>query len=118
MHPELNEHSQDNQSTRNVWHQPARILRHLKNRGGVIVIESGLEKGVPSVTQRIIHENQRFPIFVFSRIHQLDTAGKIFRDVRAGISIVTKLQELDGERLIEALGSKHDLAGLTGSYKT
>src|SRR5580700_9260566 len=118
MHPELNKHPEHDQCTRNIGYKPAGILRDLKNRGGVIVIESGLEKRESPVAQWVIHENQGFPIFVFRGIRQLDAAGKVLCDIGPGITIVAKLEKLNRERFIKTFGPQHDLAGFAGSLKT
>src|ERR1700688_4568795 len=118
MHPELEKHPEHNECTRNIGHEPTGILRHLKNGGGIVIIETGLKKGVTSVTQRVVHKNQGFPIFMFAGIGELDAAGEILGDISSGISIVAKLEKLDREGFIETLRTQGNLPGLPIDLKT
>jgi hypothetical protein len=46
VHAKLEEHSEYDQCTRNVWHQPTRVLGNLENRCRVAVVKTSLEKRI------------------------------------------------------------------------
>jgi hypothetical protein len=105
MHPKLKDHAKSNEGTRDIWYQPTRILHHLKDGRRIVVIKARLIESHALVAQRVIHVDQRFPIFMAGRIQQSDTAREVLGNISSRVTIVTKLNELNRKRLIEAFGS-------------
>src|ERR1700747_382755 len=61
----------------------------------------------------MIHVDQRFSILMTGGIHQSNTAGEILGNISPGVTVVTKLNELDCERFIEAFRSQDYLITLS-----
>src|SRR6195256_2820013 len=106
MHPKLKDHSKSDQRTRNIRYQPTRILHHLEDGRRIVVIKSGLVEGCALVAQRMIHVDQRLPIFVMERIQQPNSAREVSGNISPRITIVAKLNKLNRKRLIEAFWSQ------------
>jgi hypothetical protein len=70
------------------------------------------------VAQRVIHVDQRFPIFMAGRIQQSNSAREVLRNISPPVTIVAKLNELNRKRFIEAFGLQHDLIILASGLKT
>src|SRR6266446_3623854 len=109
MHPKLKDHPQSNERTRDIWYQPTRILHHLKDGRRIVVIKTRLIETHALVAQRVIHVDQGFPIFMAGSIQQSNTTREVLWNISSRVTIVTKLNELNRKRLIEAFGSQHDL---------
>src|SRR5882757_2843063 len=118
MHPKLKDHSQSNERTRDIWYQPTRILHHLEDGRRIVVIEAGLIETHALIAQRVIHVDQRFPIFMAGRIQQSNSAREVLGKIGPGVTIVTKLNELNRKRFIQAFGSQHDLIIPSAGLKT
>src|SRR6267154_3971357 len=118
MHPKLNDHAQSDERTRDIRYQPTRILHHLEDGRRIVVIKDRLVESQALVAQRVIHIDQRFPIFMAGRIQQSNSARKVLGKISPRITIVTKLNELNRKRLIEAFGSQHDLIIPSAGLKT
>src|SRR3979490_205355 len=118
MHSKLNDHPQSDERTRDIRYQPTRILYHLEDGRRIVVIKARLVERHALVAQRVIHVDQRFPIFMAGRIQQSNLAREVLGDISAGVTIVAKLNELNRKRFIEAFGSQHDLIVLSPGLKT
>src|SRR6266403_3664387 len=118
MHPKLQDHPQSNERTRNIRNQPAGILHHLEDGRRIVVIKTRLIETHALVAQRVIHVDQGFPIFMAGRIQQSNTAREVLWNISSRVTIVTRLNELNRKRLIEAFGSRHDLIILSTGRKT
>src|SRR6202521_4471453 len=118
MHPKLKDHAKSDERTRDIWYQPAGILYHLKDGRRIVVIKARLVKSHALVAQRVIHVDQRFPIFMEGRIQQSNSAREVLGNISPGVTIVAELNELNRKRFIEALGSQHDLIVLSPGLKT
>ena len=118
MHPKLNDHAQSDERTRDIRYQPTGILHDLEDGRRIVVIEARLIESHALVAQRVIHVDQRLPIFVAGRIQQPNSAREVLGKIGPRVTIVTKLNELNRKRLIEAFGSQHDLIILSAGLKT
>src|SRR3979411_222500 len=118
MHPKLNDHAQSDQGTRDIRYQPTGILHHLEDGRPIIVIKTRSVESQAFVTQRVIHVDQRFPIFMAGRIQQSNSAREVLGNISPGVTIVAELNELNRKRFIEALGSQRDLIVLSPGLKT
>src|ERR1700745_864023 len=118
MHPKLNDHAQSDERTRDIRYQPTRILHHLEDGRRIVVIKTRLIKSHALVAQRVIHVDQRFPIFMAGRIQQSNSAREVLGYISPRVTIVAKLNELNRKRFIEALGSQHDLIILSPGLKS
>src|ERR1700735_216602 len=118
MHPKLNDHSQSDERTRDIWYQPTGILHHLENGRRIVVIKARLVESHALVAQRVIHVDQRFPIFVAGRIQQSNSAREVLGNISPRVTIVAKLNELNGKRFIKAFGLQYDLISLAAGLKT
>src|SRR3984893_13435665 len=118
MHPKLNDHAQSDERTRDIWYQPTRILHHLEDGRRIVVIKARLIESQALVAQRVIHIDQRFPIFMAGKIQQSNSAPEGLGDSNPRIKIVSELNELNRKRLIEAFRSQHDLIILFAGLKT
>src|SRR3984893_4945365 len=118
MHPKLNDHATSDERTRDIWYQPAGILHHLEDGRRIVVIEARLVESHALVAQRVIHVDQRFPIFMAGRIQQSNSAREVLGNISPRVTIVAKLNELNRKRFIEAFGLQHDLISLSAGLKT
>src|SRR4029077_19632471 len=118
MHPKLNDHAQSDERTRDIRYQPTGILHHLEDGRRIVVIKARLVESQALVAQRVIHVDQCFPIFMPGRIQQSNSAREVLGNISPRVTIVTKLNELNRKRLIEAFGSQHDLVILYAGLKT
>src|SRR6266404_6977106 len=118
MHSKLNDHSQSDERTRDIRYQPTRILHHLKDGRRIVVIEARLVESHALVAQRVIHVDQRFPIFMAGGIQQANSAREVLGNISPRVTIVAKLNELNRKRFIETFGSQYDLIILSASLKT
>src|ERR1700757_2619374 len=118
MHPKLKDHSQSDERTGDIWYQPTRILHHLEDRRRIVVIKTRLIETHALVAQRVIHVDQGFAIFMTERIQQSNTAREVLWNISPRVTIVTKLNELNRKRFIEAFGPQHDLIILSAGLKT
>src|SRR6266404_6599133 len=118
MHSKLNDHAQSDERTRDIRYQPTGILHHLKDGRRIVVIKARLVESHALVAQRVIHVDQRFPIFMAGRIQQSNSAREVLGNISPGVTIVAELNELSSKRFIEALGSQHDLIILSPGLKT
>src|ERR1700730_10128093 len=118
MHAKLNDHTQSDQRTRDIRYQPTGILHHLEDGRHIVVIKARLVECQALIAQRVIHVDQRFPIFMAGRIQQSNSAREDLWNISSRGKIVTKLNELNRKRLIEAFGSHHDLIILSAGLKT
>src|ERR1700759_5756967 len=118
MHPKLKDHSQSDERTGDIWYQPTRILHHLEDGRRIVVIKTRLIETHALVAQRVIHVDQGFPIFMAGMIQQSNTAREVLWNICSRVTIVTKLNELNRKRLIEAFGSQHDFIILSSRLKT
>src|SRR5258708_28337848 len=109
MHPKLNDHTQSDQRTRDIRYQPTGILQHLEDGRCIVVIKARLVEGQALIAQRVIHVDQRLPIFMAGRIQQSNSAREVLGKISPRVTILTKLNELNRKRLIEAFGSQNDL---------
>src|SRR6202023_3545195 len=117
MHPKLNDHAQSDERTRDIRYQPTRILHHLEDGRHIVVIKARLVECQALIAQRVIHVDQRFPIFMAGRIQQSNSAREVLGKISPRVTIVTKLNELNRKRLIEAFGAQHDLIILSARLK-
>src|SRR5260370_13784832 len=118
MHAKLNDQAQSDERTRDIRYQSTRILHHLKDGRRIVVIKARLVESHALVAQRVIHVDQRFPIFMAGRIQQSNSARGVLGNISPGVTIVAKLNELNRKRFIEALGLQHDLIILSAGLKT
>src|ERR1700732_948455 len=118
MHPKLNDHAKSDERTRYIRYQPTGILHHLEDGRRIVVIKARLVKSHALVAQRVIHVDQRFPIFMAGRIQQSNSAREVLGNISPGVTIMAELNELNRKRFIEALGSQHDLIVLSPGLKT
>src|SRR5260370_2255672 len=118
MRAKLNDHAQSDERTRDIRYQPTRILHHLEDGRRIVVIKARLVESQALVAQRVIHVDQRFPIFMAGRIQQSNSAREVLGNISPRVTIVTKLNELNRKRLIEAFGLQHDLIVLSPGLKT
>src|SRR5260221_11795101 len=118
MHAKLNDHAQSDERTGDIRYQPTGILHHLQDGRRIVVIKARLVKWYGLIAQRVIHVDQRFPIFMKGRIQQSNSAREVLGKISPRVTIVTKLNELNRKRLIEAFGSQHDLIILSAGLKT
>src|SRR5260221_14539015 len=109
MHPKLNDHAQSDERPRDIRYQPNVILHHLEDGRRIVVIKARLVESQVLVEQRVIHVDQRFTIFMAGRIQQSNSAREVLGKISPRITVVTKLNELNRKRLIEAFGSQNDL---------
>src|ERR1700738_5065387 len=70
------------------------------------------------VAQRVVHVEQRFPIFMAGRIQQSNSAREVLGNISPRVTIVAKLNELNRKRFIEAFRLQHDLIILATGLKT
>ena len=84
----------------------------------IVVIKARLVESHALVAQRVIHVDQRFPIFMAGRIQQSNSAREVLRNISPPVTIVAKLNELNRKRSIEAFGLQHDLIILATGLKT
>src|ERR1700726_692173 len=118
MHPKLNDHAKSDERTRDIWYQPSGILHHLEDGRRIVVIKARLVESHALVAQRVIHVDQRFPIFMAGRIQQSNSAREVLGNISPRVTIVAKLNELNRKRFIEAFGLQHDLIILATGLKT
>src|ERR1700732_3068578 len=118
MHPKLNDHAKSDERTRYIRYQPTGILHHLEDGRRIVVIKARLVESHALVAQRVIHVDQRFPIFMAGKIQQSNSAREFLGNISPRITIVTELNELNRKRLIKAFGSQHDLIILFAGLKT
>src|SRR3984893_2912408 len=118
MHPKLNDHAQSDERTRDIWYQPTRILHHLEDGRRIVVIKARLVESHALVAQRVIHVDQRFPIFMAGRIQQSNSAREVLRNISPRVTIGAELNETNRKRFIEAFGLEHDLITLAAGLKT
>src|SRR5260370_28125586 len=113
MHPKLNDHAQSDQGTRDIRYQPTGILHHLEDGRRIVVIEARLVESHALVAQRVIHVDQRFPIFIAGRIQQSNSAREVLGNISPGVTIVAELNELNRRELIEAFWAQYYLIVLS-----
>src|SRR6266478_5439589 len=118
MHPKLNDHARGDEGTRDIRYQPTGILDHLEDGRRIVVIETRLVESHALVAQRVIHIDQRFPIFMTGGIQQSNSAREVLGKISPRVAIVTKLNELNRKRFIQAFGSQHDLIIPSAGLKT
>src|ERR1700674_1619553 len=118
MHPKLKDHAKSDERTRDIWYQPAGVLYHLKDGRRIVVIKARLVESDALVAQRVIHVDQRFPIFRAGRIQQSNSAREVLGNISPRVTIVAKLNELNRKRFIEAVGLEHGFLTLAAGLRT
>jgi len=99
MHPKLNGHAKSDEGTRDIWDQPTGILHHLQDGRRIVVIKAGLVKSHALVAQRVIHVDQRFPIFIAGRIQQSNSAREVLGNIGPRVTIVAELNEPESQKV-------------------
>ena len=74
---------------------------------------STLFHGEAAVAQGIVHRYENLPVIAAVVAAQPDRAREVLRDIRAGIDIVGKPIQSDGERQIVAPGAQGQLPGVS-----
>ena len=100
MAEKLDEQSGGDQHAREIRRQPGGIVDHLQHAAVVVGVEARLIEGFARVTQRVVHVNQHFAVFVVFQILQPDAAGEILGDVRAGIFVMPEFDQVQAERQV------------------
>src|SRR5260370_25369902 len=108
MRAKLNDHAQSDERTRDIRYQPTRILHHLEDGRRIVVIKARLVESQALVAQRVIHVDQRFPIFMAGRIQQSDSARESLGDISPPLKIVTKMNEVKRKKLIKKVWFEKD----------
>src|SRR5258708_13868171 len=106
MHPKLNDHAQSDERTRDIRYQPTGILHHLEDGRRIVVIKARLVESQALVAQRVIHVDQRFPIFMAGRVQPADLGGEVFWDINPPRTIVNKTHKFNAKKLLEEFGCR------------
>src|SRR5258708_17306399 len=101
MHPKLNDRTQSDQRTRDIRYQPTGILHHLEDGRCIVVIKARLVEGQALIAQRVIHVDQRLPIFMAGRVQPSNSAPESFWKISSPPNNLAKLNEPNCKRLLE-----------------
>ena len=114
MKHELNDQSEGNQTTTDVWRQPTRIVDHLQHGGGSYPgLDCHLSRGhlilvkrQPGIAQGRVHVDIHGAVFARPIILQLNPAAKILRDIGSLINGMRGFQQCHGEGQINPYWSE------------
>src|SRR5258707_2095920 len=101
MHPKLNDHAQSDERTRDIRYQPTGILHHLEDGRRIVVIKARLVESHALVAQRVIHVDQRFPIFMAGRIQESKSSREVLWNISLPRTIVGKLNKTNRHKIVE-----------------
>ncbi len=109
MHEKLGDQPQCHQAASHVGRDGGGIAHHLQDGALIARFKARLEKCFAVVAERIVHVNQDVAVIAGGGIVQMNPAGEISWNIRAGIQIVIKGQQGDVIRLVIPNRAQRDL---------
>jgi len=111
---ELINESQRDDHAGDVGSLVARIADHLQHGAAVVRFETGLVVSGSLIAQRVVHVDEHLARLVVFRIHEIQLAGEVFRDLCARIRFMGEVQQFEAVGIVVAGGPHLDTPAAAG----